>query len=452
METPIDAPLSENPDLSRKNLDNPKIINGWAFFDWANSSFALVITVAIFPAYFLAVTDDVIRVFGFEMYNSALFAYAISSAYLIIAILSPFLSGIADYGGKKKFFLKLFTTVGSLGCISLFFFRGNATLALGTAGFMLGLIGFAGGLVFYNSYLPEIASEKNYDRVSARGFAYGYIGSILLLVINLLMLEQPQWFGLPEESTLAARISFLMVGLWWIGFAQIPFNRLPADPKNRPQSKLITKGIDELRKVWKAVKLQHNTKFFLFSFFCYSAGVQTVLFLASTFAEKELDFSGSDLIILVLILQLLAVIGAYVFAKLSDWKGNKISLITMLIIWTLICISAYFVYAKIQFYLVAACVGMVMGGIQSLSRSTYSKLLPVNTKDTTSYFSFYDVLEKVAIILGTFIFGLFESITGNMRNSILVLGVFFILSIIIISRIKIAPAKINEQMVDKILD
>lgn len=447
MDTP--TPMTPNDPEASAALDNPKTINGWALFDWANSSFALVITVAIFPAYFLAVTDDVVSIFGFEMFNSTLFAYAISFAYLIIALLSPLLSGIADYGGKKKYFLKLFTTVGSLGCISLFFFRGDATLAIGTIGFMLGLIGFAGGLVFYNSYLPEIASEENYDRVSAKGFAYGYIGSILLLVVNLLMLQKPGWFGLPEEGTLAARISFLMVGLWWIGFAQIPFKRLPADPKNKPQKKLIQKGINELKRVWRAIKLQHNTKFFLFSFFCYSAGVQTVLFLASTFAEKELEFAGSDLIILVLILQLVAVAGAYLFAKLSDVKGNKVSLITMLIIWTLICVMAYFVYTKLQFYLVAAGVGMVMGGIQSLSRSTYSKLLPTTTKDTTSYFSFYDVLEKVAIILGTFLFGFFEMITGSMRNSVLVLGAFFILSIIIILKIKIVPAQIDEQTLEK---
>lgn len=443
MDTPNQNPSDESG--SSIELDNPKIINAWALFDWANSAFSLVITVAIFPAYFLAVTDDVISVFGFEMFNSTLFAYAISFAYLVIALLSPLLSGIADYGGKKKFFLKVFTTIGSLGCISLFFFRGNETLGLGTIGFMLGLIGFAGGLVFYNSYLPEITSEKNYDRVSAKGFAFGYIGSILLLVVNLLMLQKPEWFGLPAEGTLAARISFLMVGLWWIGFAQIPFKRLPDDPQNRPQNKLIQKGIAELKKVWQAIKLQHNTKFFLFSFFCYSAGVQTVLFLASTFAEKELNFSGTDMIILVLILQLLAVLGAYLFAKLSDIRGNKVSLITMLIIWTLICITAYFVFSKIQFYLVAGGVGLVMGGIQSLSRSTYSKLLPPATKDTTSYFSFYDVLEKVAIILGTFLFGFFEMITGSMRNSVLMLGVFFIASIIIISRIKITPAQLNEQ-------
>jgi UMF1 family MFS transporter len=446
METPNDK-VPETPiQHPAVILDDPKVINGWALFDWANSAFALVITVAVFPGYFNIVTTTeenrgILDVFGLQISNSSLFAFCISAAYFIIALLSPILSGIADYGGKKKYFLRLFTTVGSLACMSLFFFTGVETLAIGTIGFILGVIGFAGGLVFYNSYLPEIASEPNYDRVSARGFALGYIGSILLLIINLLMISFPTAFGLPAQSTLPAQISFFMVGLWWIGFAQIPFRRLPADPPGKSKGNLAKKGMDELRKVWRAVKLQHNTKFFLFSFFCYSAGVQTILFLAATFASDELDFAEQELIILVLILQLVAVAGAYLASKLSEWRGNKTSLITMLVIWVVICIAAYLVTTKIQFYLVAAGVGMVMGGIQSLSRSTYSKLLPVDTKDTTSYFSFYDVLEKVAIILGTFIFGFFELITGSMRNSVLVLAVFFIASIFILMKVRIKPAK-----------
>ncbi|MEZ4995519.1 MAG: MFS transporter [Saprospiraceae bacterium] len=446
METPHDNVPEASFEPPAVKLDDPKVINGWALFDWANSAFALVITVAVFPGYFQIVTttdtnNGVLDVFGLKITNSSLFAFCISIAYFIIALLSPLLSGIADYGGKKKYFLRLFTTIGSIACMSLFLFTGVETLAIGSIGFILGVIGFAGGLVFYNSYLPEIASEPNYDRVSARGFALGYIGSILLLIVNLLMISFPTWFGLPEKGTLPAQLSFLMVGLWWIGFAQIPFKRLPADPQGKSKGNLVSKGMDELRKVWRAVKQQHNTKFFLFSFFCYSAGVQTILYLASTFATKELEFAEQELIILVLILQLVAVVGAYLASKLSEWKGNKVSLITMLIIWALICVAAYIVFSKIQFYLVAAGVGMVMGGIQSLSRSTYSKLLPVDTKDTTSYFSFYDVLEKVAIILGTFIFGFFELITGSMRNSVLVLAVFFVASIFILLKVRIKPAE-----------
>jgi MFS transporter, UMF1 family len=433
----------ETPTTQVK-LNDPKVINAWALFDWANSAFALVITVAVFPAYYMAVTDDYVSILGLEVSNSSLYAFAISTAYLVIAVLSPILSGIADYGGKKKFFLKFFTILGSTACLSLFFFKGMDQIALGTVSFILAMIGFAGGLVFYNSYLPEIVTEDRYDRVSARGFAFGYIGSVLLLISNLVMIKNPEWFGIGRDS-LAPRISFVMVGLWWIGFATIPFRILPKDPPNRPQSDLLKKGFRELKKVWKAVQHQPNTKTFLISFFCYSAGVQTVLYLAATFAEKELMFDTGELIIVVLLLQIVAVGGAYLFARVSEWKGNKLSLITMLIIWTTICFAAYFVYSKAQFYIVAAGVGMVMGGIQSLSRSTYSKLLPEKTKDTTSYFSFYDVLEKVAIILGTFMFGFFDYLTGSMRVSVLVLGVFFIISMIILSRIKIQAAKVSEQ-------
>jgi MFS transporter, UMF1 family len=417
-----------------------KIINGWAMFDWANSAFALVITVAIFPPYFLGVTDDVVTVFGIEMYNSTLFSFCISSAYLLIVLVSPWLSGIADAGGRKMFFLKFFTTLGSFGCLSLLWFNGMSTLWVGTIGFILAMVGFAGGLVFYNSYLPDIATEELYDRVSARGFAFGYVGSILLLVINLAMILKPGFFGLPSEGTLPARISFLMVGLWWLGFAQVAFHRLPKDQRKGSEklSVMARQGWQEIRKVYRALANQTQVKRFLASFFCYSMGVQTILYLASIFAEKELAFGTSELIYVVLILQVVAIGGAYLFATISERKGNIFSLATMLVIWILICLFAYFVQDKLQFYCIAAAVGMVMGGIQSLSRSTYSKLLPVGTQDTTSYFSFYDVLEKLAIVSGTLVFGLAELITGDIRNSMLVLGSFFVVSLILLLRIKVA--------------
>ncbi|MEZ5042593.1 MAG: MFS transporter [Saprospiraceae bacterium] len=417
-------------------LNDRKTINAWALFDWANSAFALVITVAIFPAYFTTVTPETVSVLGIEMSNSTLFAYAISASYLIIALFSPLLSGIADSGGKKKLFLQFFTMIGSLGCISLYFYDFGSPVALGVIGFMLGMIGFAGGLVFYNSYLPEIVTEDRYDSVSARGFSFGYIGSVILLIINLVIIQKPQWFGIGEEGTFAARLSFLMVGFWWIGFSIIPFRFLPADPKNKPQSGLLSKGLSELKKVWREVKQRKSIKAFLFSFFCYSAGVQTVLYLASIFAEKELNFDAGKLIQVVLLLQLVAIVGAYLFAKVSKWLGNIASIAIMLLIWVGICVFAYFVQTQAQFYLVAASVGMVMGGIQSLSRSTYSKLIPEGTTDTTSFFSFYDVLEKVAIIVGTFSFGFIEQITGSMRISVLVLALFFILSLLILTRVK----------------
>jgi UMF1 family MFS transporter len=428
----MQTPASDFP------INNRKIINGWAFFDWANSAFALVITAAIFPAYFVAVTDDQVTILGAEMSNSTLYAFAISAAYLLIAIFSPLLSGIADYGGRRKFFLKFFTILGSVACISLYFFEGMDELALGTIGFIIAMVGFAGGLVFYNAFLPVIVTEDRYDRVSARGFSYGYVGSVILLVTNLVIINFYDKFGFTDAGA-ATRFSFLMVGIWWIGFALIPFRRLPSDAKKKNTPDLLKKGTQELRKVWGAVKNEKNTKNFLFSFFCYSAGVQTVLYLAGTFAEKELQFATVELITIILILQVVAIAGAVGFARLSEWKGNKIALIVMLLIWIAICLLGYLVQAKAQFYAIAAAVGLVMGGIQSLSRSTYSKLIPEETKDPTSYFSFYDVLEKVAIILGTFSFGIVEQLTGSMRLSLLVLGLFFVVGLLILLSVRIQP-------------
>jgi len=417
-------------------LNDKRVINGWAFFDWANSAFALVITAAIFPAYYVAVTDEYIPFFGTDISNSALYAYAISFSYFLIAVLSPILSGIADYGGRRKFFLQAFTVMGSLACLTLFFFKGMEQVTLGTISFMVAMIGFAGGLVFYNAFLPVIVTEDRYDRVSAKGFAFGYIGSVILLVFNLVMIQFYDTFGFPNEGV-ATRFAFLTVGLWWIGFALIPFKRLPSDARQKAKPDMIKKGFQELQKVWQAVRFQPNTRSFLLSFFAYSAGVQTVLFLAATFAEKELNFETVELIAIILLLQIVAIAGAYIFAWVSEWKGNKISLISMLLIWMSICTIGYFVQAKVQFYVLAATVGLVMGGIQSMSRSTYSKLIPEGTKDPTSYFSFYDVLEKVAIILGTFTFGAINQVTGSMRLSLLVLGGFFLIGLLLLMRVKV---------------
>jgi len=338
------------------------------------------------------------------------------------------------------FFLRFFTVLGAAGCLSLFLFRGMPSLAIGVTGFIVAMIGFAGGLVFYNSYLPQIVTEDRFDRVSARGFSFGYIGSVLLLLANLWMIMNAEMLGFANQGV-ATRVSFVMVGLWWIGFAQIPFRRLPGDPKDRPKEQLLTRGFRELAKVARTVSKSKNILLFLSAFFCYSAGVQTAIYLAATFAEKELKFETVELIIIILILQLVAIGGAYLFAKVSEWRGNKLSLMVTLVIWTGICFAANQVYTKTQFYFLAGAVGLVVGGIQSMSRSTYSKLIPTETKDTTSYFSFYDVLEKVAIIIGTFGFGFIEQVTGSMRMSVLLLAAFFMLGMVILSRVRIQHSR-----------
>lgn len=432
METPEQVSLPEN----KAGKNDPRVINGWAFFDWANSAYALVITVAIFPGYFLELTDDRVNVLGFYMSDSTLYAWSIALAYLVIAAISPILSGIADFGGHKKVFMRFFTTLGALACISLLFFTGMKTLWVGVLGFILATIGFAGGIVFYNSFLPLIATEDRYDDVSAKGFSYGFIGSIILLVVNLVVIMNYGWFGFPDGLR-AVPTAFVMVGLWWLGFSQIPFRRLPEDKPIAHTGNILGKGYKELQKAWRNLRSDSNTLAFLAAFFCYNAGVQAVLFLASTFAEKELKFSTSGLIVLILILQIVAIGGATLFARISGKKGNKFSLLIMLVIWTFICIVGYFVQTGADFYLLAVAVGLVMGGIQSLSRSTYAKLLPKDTPDTASYFSFYDVMDKLSTVIGTFTFGFVEQITGGMRNSVAALAVFFVISLIVISKVKV---------------
>ncbi|MCB0531389.1 MAG: MFS transporter [Lewinellaceae bacterium] len=416
--------------------NDPRIINGWAIFDWANSAYALVITVAIFPPYFLGIAPDTINIGGFAIRDETLIAWGISLAYLIIAAISPILSGIADYGGKKKRFMRFFTVLGSLACISLFFFDSPESLWIGLGGFVLATVGFAGGIVFYNAYLPDIATEDRYDAVSARGFIYGFAGSVILLVINLAMVLQYDALGFPSETS-AIRWAFVSVGLWWLGFAQISFKRLPPDARKPMAEGLLRKGYDEVIKAFRAVRSSGNTSLFLLSFFCYNAGVQAILFLASSFADKEMHMEKSKLIILVLILQLVAILGAFLSSRLSEKKGNRTSLFVMLIIWSVICLLGYSVHTESEVFLLGGAIGLVMGGIQALSRSTYAKFLPENTKETTSFFSFYDVMDKVSTVFGTMVFGLIAQLFGGMRSSVLALSVLFLISLAILIFVRV---------------
>ncbi len=425
-------------------LDNKKTIHYWALFDWANSAYALVIATAIFPAFYTSITDDYITIAGTEISNTTIYAWAISLAYMIIVILSPIMSGISDVGGRRKTFLRFFTILGGLSCIGLIFFSSAELWVLGIGLFILGTIGFSGGLVFYNSYLPLISSEEKMDMVSARGFAYGYIGSVLLMICNLIMITYPNTFFLPD-SQFAIRLSFAMVGVWWIGFGLLSMYHLPADNKRGRIFEFVGAGIQEVKNVFKELRSHKYVVRFLASFFFYSAGVHCVLYLAPTFAEKELSFTSSELIITILLLQILAIAGAYLFAFLSRLIGNKLSIITMLFIWLSICTIGFFVYDKVYFFILAGGVGLVMGGIQSLSRSTYSKFVRTGKSEMTTYFSFYDILEKMAIVSGTFIFGLVEQLTGGMRNSLLSLAIFFFIGILFLAFTKVGALDLSKE-------
>lgn len=420
--------------------NNPKVLNAWALYDWSNSVYNLVITTAIFPAYYLDVTSkafngDKVTFLGMSFNNEALYGYAISFSFLITAILSPLLSGIADYGGKKKLFMKVFTFLGAFACLSLFFFRGH-NIEYGISMAILASVGYAGALVFYNAYLPQIATLDRVDSVSARGFALGYFGSVLLLIINLFMIIKKDLFGQTDELSMM-RIAFLMVGLWWIGFSQITFYFLPKDRKPANEVKnLLSNGYQEIIKVWYKLKNLGDVRTYLIAFFAYSVGVQTVMLLAPTFAKKVIaGIESTDIIALVVLIQIVAIFGSYVFANLSRAKGNAFSIKIMLVIWFLICIAGYFITSKLGFYALGMVIGTVMGGIQSLSRSTYSKLIPRDSEDTTSFFSFFDVTEKMSIVIGTFLFSLIGEIF-DLRTSILAMIVFFVIGIVVITRLK----------------
>lgn len=413
-------------------------------YDWANSVHSLVIVSSIFPVYFSATAlnasgGPIIDFLGYPIKNSVLFSYTVSAAFLLTALLSPICTAIADYSGRKKIFMQLFCYLGAVSCTMLYFFT-QETTTFAIFCFGLSLVGWSGSIVFYNSYLPNIATEDQFDRVSARGYMMGYIGSVALMVFNLVMIMKPEWFGGISAGT-ASRISFLTVGLWWVGFAQIPFRVLPntrfskASTDKKAGTNYLLNGFHELRKVFRDVQKQLFLKRFLLAFFIYNMGVQTVMYIATIFASDELKMTGSSLIITILVIQLVAIPGAFGFARLSGRFGNTYALMVAVTIWIGVCTAAYYVQNQNQFFVLAAVVGMVMGGIQSLSRSTYSKLIPAGTPDTASYFSFYDVTEKISIVLGTAVYGLIEQLTGSMRNSVLALLVLFVFGLLLLWRI-----------------
>ncbi len=421
--------------------NNKKVINAWCSYDIANSAYNLIITTVLFPIYYQQVTkaafkSEIVNFLGLLVKNTVLYDYAIAFAYLIIIIISPILSGIADYGGYKKRFMQFFTFIGSVSCFLMYWFTG-INLVFGISLVVFAVIGYAGSLVYYNSFLPIIATPDRYDKVSAKGFSWGYAGSMVLLIINLITIEKYQFFGFSAKLD-ALRFSFLEVGLWWFGIAQIPFFYLHDYPGHgRFRASTLTKGFREIILVFTYIKKQRVIKIFLLAFFFFSMGVQTVILVASLFGSAELGISGSKLIITIIIIQILGIIGSTLFAEVSSRMGNKFSLIIMLIIWSAVCIFAYFIKTENEFYIISAFVGLVMGGIQSQARSTYSKLIPESTIDTASYFSFYDITEKAAVVMGMFSFGFIEQLTGSMRNSTITLASFFIIALIIILFLKL---------------
>jgi len=422
-------------------VNSPKVINAWCSYDIANSAYILSVNTVLYPIFYQQVTQkafgsEMVTFMGLNIKNTVLYEYAIALGYFLVILTTLSLSGIADLGGYRKQFMRFFTMLGSFACMGLFFFTGE-NIGLGLLLPMLAVLGFAGSLVYYNSFLPIIATPDRHDRISAKGFSFGYAGSMLLLIFNIFSLQKFQLFGF-SDSLEAIRFSFIEVGIWWLAVSQVAFYYLREERKEMKfDLSVFTKGFHEVFNVFGFIR-KHKTMYrFLLSFFFFSMGVQTIIIVASLFGKAELGISDTMLIMTILIIQAVAILGAFLFGKVSTRFGNRTSLLWMLTIWIFICFSAYKVHTEYQFYVLAALVGLVMGGIQSQARSTWSKLIPSGTTDTASYFSFYDSTEKLAIVIGMLGFGIIEHITGSMRNSTLLLSLFFIVSFLIIAFTKL---------------
>ena len=420
-----------------------KIKYAWATYDLANSVYNLVITATIFPIYYKAVTEikneqgvvisDTVNFLGFNFKNTALYDFSIATAYLLTIFVVPVLSGLADGSGNKKKYMQLFCYIGVASCLGMYWFDANHV----TLGILLAItacMGYSGSLVFYNAYLPEIAKPEEQDNLSARGFAMGYAGSAFLLIVNLIMIEKFDTFGFANKGE-ATRMAFITVGVWWLLFSLIPFHYLPNNKKQNAVRVKITEGYSKIIAVWQVIKTQSELLKFLSSFFVYSMGVQTVMLIATHFASQEIKMESAQLIITILIIQFVALIGAYLFSYVSKIKGNLFMLRVAVCIWALICIITFQVVHTVnEFYCVAAVVGLVMGGIQSLSRSTYSKMLP-DAEEHSGYFSFYDIAEKLSIVLGMVTFGVITQLSSNMRTPILSLIIFFVVGLLLLFRL-----------------
>ncbi len=425
--------------MAQLEKGSKKLLNAWAFYDWANSVYPLTVSSAVFPIFYKAQFADGVdhvAVFGLQIKDTALISFVTAAAFLVVAFISPLLSGIADYVGNKKNFMRFFCYLGALSCVGLYWFD-LSQIYPGLLFYFFGLIGFWGSLVFYNSYLPDIAYPEQQDKISARGYSMGYIGSVILLVVNLAMIMGADTGA---DAVQAMRYSFVMVGIWWILFSQYTYFYLPKGNRNdrNVTRAVLFNGFRELKKVWGMLSHNLALKRYLSGFFVYSMAVQTVMLVATYFGEGEIQWesksqSQTGLIICILLIQLVAVLGAVLTSRASARFGNIPVLVVINVFWMALCVSAWFMTKPTEFYIMAALVGLVMGGVQALSRSTYSKLLP-ETQDTASFFSFYDVSEKIGIVIGMCVYGVIDQFQGP-RFAIVFLALFFAIGVVLLLRV-----------------
>ena len=411
-------------------------IKAWAFYDWANSVYPLIITTVIFPLFYQELVKETyphknIVFLNYTLNADVLYSYVIAFVYLGITLISPLLSAIADLKHYKKTFLAFFCSIGSVGTMSLYWFNLN-NLEMSFISIALGSFGFWIGLIFYNAYLPEIATKYSINQVSAYGYALGYVGSSLLLIFFLFALKS-NWLNMRE--------CFVVVGLWWFIFSLYPLKKLPGRIHFFSGLELfseIKKGMWFFKEVFKKHLYDKKFRHFWIAYFFLSLGIQTIIILATFFAVEEINWKNQDvrqvMIILILLIQFIAALGAYIFAYLGKKIGNQTTLMITAFLWFLLCCLAYFVREPQHFYWLCTLEGLILGGSQSLARSTYVMMIKKNKiKEKNILFSIYGIVEKIGIVVGTFVFGFIHGLTNSMRFSIILLTLSFVLALIFLS-------------------
>jgi len=402
-----------------KDKTHCKIINAWCMYDWANSAFATTIMAAVLPTFYSEVAGANLR----PVQASSYWGYTNTIAMLLIAVAAPILGAIADHSGAKKRFLGSFASLGIL-FTALLVLVSTGDWLMASVFYILGRVGFAGANIFYDSLLPHVAGPDEIDQVSAKGYALGYLGGGLLLVVNLAWIMKPELFGLPGAE-IASRLSFLSVAVWWAIFSIPLFRRVPEPSfaqQPRESANPIRAGFQRLGQTFRGIRRYRELFKFLIAFWLYNDGIGTIIIMAAIFGA-EIGIGTTSLIGAILAVQFLGVPFAFAFGWLARRLGTKRSILLALGVYTIIAIGGYFMQTGLHFWVLAFLVATVQGGSQALSRSLFGRMAP-KTK-TAEFFGFYDVSSKFAGIAGPALFGLVGQLTGSSRLSIISLIFFF---------------------------
>jgi UMF1 family MFS transporter len=409
-----------------------KVINAWCMYDWANSAFVTTIMAALFPPFYRAL---VIESGLAGSTATAYWGYTTSIALLIIALVAPVLGAIADHTGGKKRYVAFFAGLGILSTAA-FVFIGTDTWLLASILYIGGNVGFAGANIFYESLLPHVAQKDDIDQISTKGYALGYVGGGILLVINVLWVMKPAMFGMPDV-TFALRASFFSVSVWW-GLFSIPLFRHVPEPlaakETGPAMHPIKAGFSRLAATFHEVTRYKQLLTFLIAFWIYNDGIGTIIKMATAYGD-EIGIELTDMIIALIMTQFVGIPFSFLFGALAKKLGTKRSILLALGVYTLISIGGYFMQTAVHFYILAFVVGTVQGGSQALSRSLYGAMVPKHK--TAEFFGFFSTSSKFAGIAGPLLFGVVSQVAGQSRLSIVALIVFFIIGGLLLTRVDV---------------